>query len=319
MTMENSGYDLLFEHSSLNDGCSIDIITNIAVVVTPTSSSKTVLRLSRTSTRYFIGVYDESDILYESFEIPLRLIPKSIRVFAHNNFLSVYVNGNWVHTFWFAQIVYQDLADQTISIKSNGQSITFQNITLVELFDWREAIYADLDSVAANALSSVIQSRPIDINPNSEGYVNFIYSEDKNRDVLSINQKLITYLTIDDDPASVMSDAVVYGSVVQILTSKVAAALYGFITKMIRVPELDNGAKRAAQVILKQTVQKARTYTIIMRSDLRIEYGDILTFDYVLSGTKQKFSAACIVEAIVIEFSDAKFIMTITGRDYVNS
>jgi hypothetical protein len=190
------------------------------------------------------------------------------------------------------------------------------NVVLVDLYDWREAIFIDLDSVAANAISSVIQQRPVEIRSTYNGEIRFHYSADNKRDVVNLYQKLITTVSKTNNPSQVVSDAIVYGSEVEILTSEDSASHHGFITRIIRVPELDTGARRAAREMIKKAEQQAILYTINLRADIRIETGDILQCSYNLSGTNTPVEISCIVENVVVNVRNATFSMMLTGRNY---
>lgn len=321
VTSKYSGYDLYFEiPATVPDNTSIIITTNIGISVNSDSNSRTKVKITKSQinsvSRYLIQILDETDVAYEGFLVDASFSPRSFRIFAYATFLGIYVNNIWVHTFYFSQITYPDYYNQSIKITTSGNNLVLSNICKTELFDWRSAIYADLDSVAANALSSVIQTRPIDVIPTYQGKVKFIYSEDAKRDQMTLNAGLITELQETHDPSSAMSDAVVYGATVQVLTDSIAASEYGFVTKMIRIPELDNGTRRAAQVLMKQARQKAITYTITMRSDFRIEYGDVINISYILSSTNKAKSVSIIVESISINYKDGSFVMSIQGRDF---
>jgi hypothetical protein len=313
MTIEYGGFDVWFTVPGIDDGDSIDIISNVNIT-TGSEVSNTTARISRSGSVYSLSVYGNTT-LYHGFATTVSS-PKKIRWCMHNNFLSCYINENWIHTFYFSNVDYPEYEDFVLSIKSNGKSINITEVKLVDLYDWREAIYIDLDSVAANAISSVIQQRPVELRPTYLGEMRFQYSADDKRDVVNLYQKLITSCQKLDNPNAVVSDAIVYGTVVEVLTSENTASQHGFITRIIRVPELDMGARRAAKELIKRAEQQSIIYTIILRSDLRIEPGDILQCSYTLSGTEKVIPISCIVETISLNTKNAVFQMTITGRNY---
>lgn len=271
--------------------------------------------LERCGSDYYFKILNYSNILYESFQTSFSYL-KNFRYCCHNEFVSIYVNENWVHTFFFANIIHPEFEDLILSIESSGSTISLTNVRVVDLCDWREAIFIDFDTVAANAISSVIQQRPVEMNPDYLGQVKFEYSVDENRDTVELFQKLIISHEKVDSDQGVSSDAIVYGNYVEVITSEPAASRYGFVTRIIRVPELETGATRAARVAIKQAIQKATQHTLILRSDLRIEIGDVLECDYILSGTGKIINIKFIVESIQVRLSNAIFQMTITGRDY---
>lgn len=309
------GFDLWFTSSSgIVDGCSINIGTNINI----TSGSEVQnmnLVIERDGSNYYFSITNDSSVLYDSFISQLSY-PKDFRICMHNQFISIYVNENWIHTFYFQNIEYPDFDDFSLSLESSGSALSLTNVKVVDLYDWREAVYIDFDTVAANAISSVIQQRPVEMFTNYLGEMKFQYSADDKRDVVNLFQKLITKHTRKNTQDGVISDAIVYGPYVEILTSESSASKHGFITKIIRIPELDTGARRAAKEYIKQGEQKSIQHTLVLRSDLRIEEGDILTCTYILSGTGRSENISFIVESIQIRLLNATFQMTITGRDY---
>lgn len=312
MSIEYGGFDIRFTTPSLSDGSFIDLKANVDIT-NGAVGEDTIFRISRSGLEYYI-IVKTADTLYETFVT--EVVPKYVRWFIHNNFASVYINEQWIHTFYFTNVDYPEYEDMVLSLTANGETLTLENVTVSELFDWREAIYIDFDSVASNAISSVIQQRPIEVNPKYTGVVNFQYSADEKRDVLDINQKLIVRAEKKRDAKNVLSDAIVYGSQVEVLTSESTASHHGFITRIIRVPELDTGARRAAKVMIKKAEQQAIQYIISMRADTRIEMGDVVQCTYVLSGTQKTVDISCIVESVNIVLKNAEFSLTVTGRNY---
>jgi len=312
MSIEYGGFDIRFTTPSLSDGSSIDLKANVDIT-NGAVGEDTIFRISRSGLEYYI-IVKTADTLYETFVT--EVVPKYVRWFIHNNFASVYINEQWIHTFYFTNVEYPEYEDMVLSLTANGETLTLENVTVSELFDWREAIYIDFDSVASNAISSVIQQRPIEVNPKYTGAVNFQYSADEKRDVLDINQRLIVRAEKKRDAKNVLSDAIVYGSQVEVLTSESTASHHGFITRIIRVPELDTGARRAAKVMIKKAEQQAVQYIISMRADTRIEMGDVVQCTYVLSGTQKTVDISCIVESVNIVLKNAEFSLTVTGRNY---
>jgi hypothetical protein len=313
MTVEKGGFDLWFEVPGIADGCSIDITSNV-IITTGSEPTTATASIERSGSTYYLSVYSEG-VLYETFTTTIST-PKKVRWCMHNEFLSCYVNENWVHTFYFRNIDYPEYEDMVVSITSSGSPMELTNVVLVDLYDWREAIFIDLDSVAANAVSSVIQQRPVEIRPTHLGEVRFHYSADEKRDVVNLYQKLITTVSKVNNPNQVVSDAIVYGSEVEILTSEDSASHHGFITRIIRVPELDTGARRAAKEMIKKAEQQSIMYTISLRADIRIETGDLLQCSYHLSSTNTYVEVSCIVESVVVNMRNATFSMIITGRNY---
>jgi len=318
MSIEKGGFDLHFNIPGLAEDSYIEVRTNVNITSGSTVSD-TIIRLANNATDgNYLAMYDEEHVLWEKY-LFFEMDPKKIRYCMHNEFLSVYINEIWVHTFYFPNVDYPEHEDFKLSILSSGSSIVATDIVITDLYDWREAIFIDLDTAGANAISSVIQQRPVEIRPTHLGEVRFQYSADDKRDIVNIHPKLITNSTKQKDDNMVISDAIVYGPEVEVLTREGSAARHGFITKIIRVPELDTGARRAAKEIMKRLEQQATQYTLTIRSDLRVEIGDIIQCTYRLSGTNTEVVISCIIESIQISIKNAIFNMVITGREYDNT
>lgn len=314
MSIEKGGFDVWMTIPGFEDVGYIELRTNIC-----TSSGSTInhtnFRVGLDNTGYYISALSDELGLWDQFYFT-SVVPYELRFCMHNEFLSFYANDMWIHTIYFPNVNYPEYEDMEFGLYST-EAITVEDIVVVDLCDWREAIYIDLDTVAANAISSVIQQRPVEIRSTYLGESRFHYSNDDKRDTVALYKGLVKKINIRKDSSSVISDAIVYGPVVEVITRNESARGHGFITKIIRVPELDTGARRAAKEIMKQLEQQTTMYTIITRSDLRIEEGDIVQFTAVLSGTNTPVSVNCIVETTQINLKNATFEMTISGRSYV--
>lgn len=311
MIIEKGGFDVQFTIPGIADSCSLMLSTNINIT-SGSAVQNLCAVISRSGTTYSLSIRNPSGVIYDTYNV-VSLNPKTVRWCMHNEFISAYVNENWIHTFWFQNVDYPEYEDLTLTLTSSGSTITATNVKVVDLYDWREAIFIDFDSVASNAISSVIQQRPVEIRPTYLGEVKFQYSADDKRDIVELFQKLIINHSKTRDSKPVISDAIVYGPYVEVLTSEESASSYGMITRIIRVPELDTGARRAAQELIKQARQQSVQHSLKIRSDLRIELGDILQCTYVLSATNKSVSFAFVVESINISLKDAEFSMDITG------
>ncbi len=315
MSIEKGGFDLHFNIPDLASDSYIEIRTNVNITSGSTVSDTIIRMANSEDAGKYVAVYDENHTLWEKYCFS-GIDPRKIRYCMHNEFLSVYVNESWLHTFYFQNVNYPEYEDFELSILSSGSSIVATDIVITDLYDWREAIFIDLDTAGANAISSVIQQRPVEIRPTHLGEVRFQYSADDKRDIVDVYQKLVVSSVKQKDDSMVISDAIVYGPEVEVLTSEDSASKHGFITKIIRVPELDTGARRAAKEIMKRAEQQSVMYTLTIRSDLRIEIGDIVQCTYHLSGTNTEVVISCIIESIQISVKNAIFSMVLTGREY---
>ena len=69
---------------------------------------------------------------------------------------------------------------------------------------------------------------------------------------------------------------------------------------------------------MKRELEEAIQYNIVMRPDIRIEVGDVLSFDYALSGTGRIMSYMCVVTDLQMRAGLTDTVMNINARDYIS-
>ena len=241
------------------------------------------------------------------------------RFLFHEDTLSFYQNNRWVWSIVFDELIYTQTTYLSLKLYALVL-LEFTNIYIRDLHDWREAIYIDLETDGFSALSSIIQERPVEIEPTSDGSLRFYY--DRERDVVIHPLAPIYHKHRRSLPQDAASDAIIYGAkeVVTIQNHDFSEAL-GFSTRLIRVPNLTVGGIEAGQRMLERTYQNRNRHEIGIRPDIRIEIGDILNIFYTASGTGRVVSFSVIVETVDLAWSQSQSEvstqMNITGRDYV--
>jgi hypothetical protein len=251
-------------------------------------------------------------------ETPLSpTVAHSVRVLFHQNFVTVYADNIWLHTFAYPEDDLRWPDDELDMYMYASTSKTVDSVTVVELFDWREAIYVESELSAQSAIGSVIQERPVEIFPTPDGGLSFSYN---------LKRDTITYTTAntkvmfrrheekDQGNREAGSDAIVYYADVDFVTDNSFADDQGFLTRVLKLSTLDTGADRAAQILLEKANEHQYMHSLEIRPDVRIEYGDVLDFTYTLSGTGTSVSRDVIVEGISLTISEGASSMMITAR-----
>lgn len=240
------------------------------------------------------------------------------RVFFHDEFASIYVDGKSVATFAYSS---EDLTwpntQVNLYLQASTDSYTISGIRVVELFDWREAIYVESEITASSALGSVIQERPIEILTNQEGQLSFSYNlvRDEVDCPLDKSIKVIAKHTRKQATSrDAGSDAIVYYTDIAFVSDLVFAQTEGFITRVLKLASIEAGADIAGKLILRKSREQQTSHNLIMRPDIRLVPGDIYNFAYRLNDTKRIMSYSIIVEDISIELIEGQYTMTITGR-----
>lgn len=226
--------------------------------------------------------------------------------------LSVYINEIWVYSYVFKELYWPEVPVMSLQgYSSISETLTITDIKRIELSDRREAVYVDYEATSDSAVQSIIQQRPIQIFP-EVGRAN-AYTYSAIRDTL-LAHHVISYEEQVRDNQQLSSDGLVYYLDVGISISRATAKAVGLITKLYRLSELDNGAITAASKIQKLALERRTVVSIAMRFDLRIEVGDVLVIDMILTGTGRHITDVIIVDDISLSLSNGNYLMNISGR-----
>jgi hypothetical protein len=304
------GFDLLWESATA------DNFTVEADVQDTRYTGDTKVKVTLTNTggeNYeLIFTSEPSSTVVETFKFTEKTNGHHFRVFFHDSFITVYMDGKWIHTFGAPEFVYDISNDVYL-----GGNFTATNIRLKDLCDWREAVYIDLETDAMSAIGSVIQERPIETVWRSNGGTAYWYDIVRGTIVQVVLPK--SHDWTETTPRDGASDAIIYGySEVKCLQYQPYHVNYGFATKVMRFPNLKSGALRAAKEVLERAFEGRMRHTIKIRPDIRLEVGDILDVDYNASATGTAMAFDLIIESISLDLAGGQPNMTITGReDYV--
>jgi len=308
------GFDLEFRISSLSTGQQVIVCSKVAVTAddaaTPSTAKSYIVIDRPDASSYDFIVKDKNNVAVDAFRTTYAALGV-VRVVFHNQFCSVYVDHKWVYTFAFATVYHPE--DPVVGLKTNGASITVYDIRLKELADWREAIFLDLETSTKNAISSAILQRPVEIYPNYEGKLRFVYNP--SRETISL-ENIRSHRRVESaDVPMGCSDALVSFTYVTVVNDLLYAKNVGFTSRFYRLPDLDNGAVMAARVLQERARESRISHALTCRIDPRVEVGDIVQVSETLSGTGTLVSHDIIVESANFQISEGKQSMSIQGRD----
>jgi len=242
----------------------------------------------------------------------------TIRILMHSNFISIYFNDIWVTTWGFDE---DDVVWPTDELTMYLKSITSPYsipVTVTELFDWRESIFVESEMNASGAISSVIQERPVEIYPTATGGLSFSYEmvrETKELTSAQCKNVLRKHTSIDSTGQDAGSDAIIYYKDIAFSTDDNFADDEGFVTRVLKLSNLDYGADVAGRMILRKANQKQHQEKLDMRPNPQLEPGDIIVVNYTTTGTGTVIEKAIIIEDITIDIGEVSQIMSISGRE----
>lgn len=300
------GFDLRFQVASYSS-------VSVKVNIIPEGSGESQVQIKIEdlgSNNYRVSMtLLPSSTLVESFSWTMPAYESIFRVLFHDNFATVYVSDRWIYTFSVAEFDYPN----NLEVYLSG-TFTATNIRFLELCDWREAVYIDLETDGNSAIGNVIQERPIEIVHQPDGSIAYWY--DPSRELVNMLYEPRDHRWYESPPRDGASDAIIYtASEVKCLQMQEFAEDYGFSTRVYRFPNLDVGAFRAARVMLIRLYEQSKPNELICRPDARLIPGDIYQVAYNVSGTGTAVSKDIIVEDLSLNVSAGSYSMSIKGRE----
>ena len=316
-TSLNGGYDLSFDLPVLSTGEFVAIQSNVSINESDLVGS--IIKLSKTDDGMCAEAITAGGITIDRTQLDWGQ-PYCARITFHDCFCTIQLDDQWFWTFGFAFIQYPVDAD----IKTRAGSIilsmfgtegkTVTNIEITELYDWREAIWIDMETTSMNAISSVVQERPVEIIGKSTGEIVFYYTPDLDSTVVQDVEFVRDDELDDEDNSGLASDAIVYYLWQTVTNSRVVAQEYGFITRVFRMPNLTSGAKKATQVAIRKAYQSTKRHSSILRFYPQVEVGDVVGLKYDLPGTGESIRKEVIVESLISSIGP-QVGLQITGRE----
>jgi hypothetical protein len=237
--------------------------------------------------------------------------PITVGIFFFNNYISVSYNKKFVYWYGFGRIEYPSSVEAKLKNVS-GASITLTNIRRRELFDGRVAIFVDYEADSSSVIGSLLQQRPIQTFPLSDGKMNFTYQQSEDIvDAVYVNEAIRE----DVENNSYSSDGLTYFRDVDISISEDTARDVGFVTRLYKLSELDSGAIQAVQTMQRVGLERRKQASVGQRLDPRIDQNDVLHVDTTVVGTGRLVQFDIVVDSINIRLENGNYSMRMSGRE----
>jgi hypothetical protein len=306
------GFEILFTFSASSPG-SVSIKCDSAFVERDKSLENPygTIEFVAGDEGFDINLYRTDLVLIESMSTDLMVGGSRclIRVTVHNEFISIYSNGRWVNTFWLKGVKHKE--EPTIWVSGTpGNSIV--DVLFPELNDWRDAIFIDLEQTGMNAISSVVLSKPIEIWNKATGEIcfamNFV------RDQIQVHKGHLRRISEEHSRNNqACSDGIVYFTDVAVVIDEEYLQEYGFSTRLIKVPDLDQGI-RAGTRMQDRARKSQNNREISMRYDPRIEYRDVVRAIVESKTAQGTLDANCLVENMRVTLKENSNELVVSGR-----
>lgn len=260
---------------------------------------------------YFKLFCGEEEVDQFTYDVPVFPIEEThFRVFLTDSRISIYGNDASMYTYVFQQPEYDIDQEPELSIIVHGDTLVITNIKRVELADAREALFIDYESTPDNAISSVIQERPVEIYPSINRASEYSYDSTKSEVTIRVRKHNEDQLV----PQEASSDGLVYGRDVSISIDKAVARKNGLITRLYRMPDLNTGIVRAIRARQKKARQSMKPQSTSGRIYPNLEIGDVAIVNATLTGTGTLYQKRLIVETITLSIVDGSYTMNTSGR-----
>lgn len=234
-----------------------------------------------------------------------------VRINYHENHVTVYFNGAWAHTYSTNAIIYPDDLELYL-ISSEGK--TLSDVRVTELHDWRHGVFTETEADGASILQTIIQERPVEIYANADGTLDFYYNVDP--DPQTIYGIIRRFKRIDRYNPQAASDLILYYRDVATYVDTGYLDDSGFITKILRLPGLDNGAKFAAKITARRMREREDAFEIFLRPDFSLEGGDVVNLVVTESGNGTEHDYDIFLENVSFTVKDGQALMVLSGRKH---
>jgi hypothetical protein len=275
----------------------------------------------------FDAVIPDPDIFFDTDFLPLfQNVPdftplsgtyfyqgETLRITAQNDAITLYRDGDFMHSFFMPDISYPDDEPVVTLLCSSGWDVfPTVGIQVIELDDWREAVYLELEGVAASGISAIIQDRPVNILSKADGTLAFCYDQDVTP--IAVSGDIIRSHTENESDPMSASDAVIEGRDVATTLFPEFADEIGYSLSVIHIGSLDSGEKKAAKVGLRRGLEAANEHILIMRPDLRLEPNDEISVSYNITGTNTLVTKTIIVMGVRVSIEYEEGTQEVSGR-----
>jgi hypothetical protein len=322
-TLMPGGYSVRFRTASIGSGNYVELYAGNMVIGEEDSTESIGIRLMNSGGKIKLGAVPKSSIADPQYYIcDSSWSPTEVhdwRIFAHEEFVSIYADETWIVTFaWHEDLIHWPKIDPVqLYMRTGGTGITVYFVDVSELFDWREAIYFESELSVQSAISSVIQERPIEVIPKSDGGLWFTYH--LVRDTATYTNAISKVLVRSHNYTESInmdsgSDAIVHYRDIAFASNQDYADGDGFFTKVLMLSGLDTGAKAAAQLLLEKANENQYRHTMNIRPDIRLEPGDKIDMSYLITGTGTSVNHVIIINDLGLRIAEGTHEMSITGR-----
>lgn len=268
------------------------------------------IRLERSAGGFILKLFDAAGVLIESYGFSyISAQPVRVRLRARNEAVSLLLDDWWAVTLWLKRVKHPETAQ--VWLLASG-AITVTDIRLVELSDGQDQVLVDIDSSASNAISAVLQQRPILQWSLYDGSRCFAYTP-------PVATHDVTWFWSgsrqrgDSDRAA--SDGLVYHSQgTAVVVDPLALAQIGFVTRAFRCPELEHGAITAAQKTLEAGRQEGEQVKLARQLVPALEMYDRVAYGAVVGGGVAYLGGEMIVDDLTFDLSGPQARMDIGGR-----
>lgn len=313
--MRYGGFDM--EFSASLDNLHLAIATNVAATVT--KQGKNI--------RFYLDCYDmktvrfavrdeDSVLLYEDekeiSEFPLEGTDYvRFRVFMFDRYVSVSADGATLFVCVFLSADYPP--DNTTVALSSPSGTVVTDFVLAKLGDGREAIYVDYETAAGNAISDVIQQRPVELRAGQDGRIKALVDYVNNE--VPKNFKYFWKVNASRQlPPNLSSDGIVYYEDVLGISSEDVFAEFGYGMTLYRMSELSTGVRLAVETIQRKALESASPVSAMGRFDYRFEQGDVLALSVEPYGGRPGETIQLLIEDISFRVQDGMAQAEYVGR-----
>ena len=290
---ELGSFEAAFTLPALNNADWVQLATDTAAATADAdlTAPGSALRLAKITDGYRLTLHRTDGTEIDRFECE-HPGAAEVRLAAHNDALSVFLDDRFVHTFFPKYVHYET---EPGMIFSASKSLTITDALVTELFDCRDKLEVDLQSSLANAISSVIGQKPIKAWATYDGAVCYAY--DPPADDISV-YRASSFERRRSLPQNAASDVMVMHQRLAVLTDVAALAQFGFMTRLVRFPELGSGAVRVGLHLLDSARRSAVHYTASGPIDPRVEMYDRITAWVLTPGASVGYEVEFIVEGL---------------------
>ncbi len=289
-------FDLWFTMPALSTGQWVRVICDSAVTAGDVgdADASATIQIERTATGYDLSMLSKSGSRVDKISIAAPAGACRVRVNCRNNAFSIILGRWWGHTFIVRTVSHRERPAVYLSASA---ALTVTDILLVELSDGHDEVSIDIENTTANAISSVINGRPISTWSVFDGSICYAY--DVPAQEIKV-QRVATYNRRRALTPYAAADLVVFHQNTAVLSDAESLATWGFLTRVFRYPDLEAGAIRAGRKIQELSKSGAVRGECRARIDPRLEMFDTVQVEMIASGGVAGVEDSMLVDVLSI-------------------